>query len=124
VTGTAPRLFQAARACYGATLLVAPGTVIRAVTRRPAGSRTCAVVRLLGARHVLQAAATTAAGAGTGPLGLGAAIDLTHAASMAGLALADRQVRRLALTDAAIETSFAAAGLSAAWPGLARSGSG
>jgi len=57
---------------------------------------------------------------GSGPsaelLGLGAAVDITHAASMAGLALADRRVRRVTLTDALIEIAFAAAGLSSAVP--------
>jgi len=54
--------------------------------------------------------------AGTELLGLGAAVDITHAASMAGLALADRSVRRVTLADALIETAFAAAGLSSAVP--------
>jgi hypothetical protein len=35
---------------------------------------------------------------------------------MAGLALADRRVRRVTLTDALIEIAFAAAGLSSAVP--------
>jgi len=39
-----------------------------------------------------------------------------HAASMAGLAMADRRVRRATLTDALIEITFAAAGLSSALP--------
>ena len=89
--------------------------MIRAITGRPAGSRACAVARLLGARHLLQAAATTAAAASTESLGIGAAIDLTHAASMAALALTDRRVRRLTLADVAVETAFAAGGLWAAW---------
>ena len=109
-------LLQPARACYGGALLVAPGTVIRWCTGRPAGPRTRAVARVLGARHLLQAAVTTGAGPSAESLGLGAAIDIVHATSMAGLAMADRRVRRATLTDALIEIAFAAAGLSSAFP--------
>jgi hypothetical protein len=109
-------LLQPARACYGGALLVAPGPVIRWCTGSPAGPRTRAVARVLGARHLLQAAVTTGAGPSAESLGLGAAIDIAHAASMAGLAVADRRVRRVTLTDALIEIAFAAAGLSSALP--------
>jgi hypothetical protein len=60
------------------------------------------VARLLGARHLLQALMTSAAASSGESLGIGAAIDLAHAASMAGLAMADRRVRRLTLPDALI----------------------
>lgn len=109
-------LLQAARAGYGGALLIAPGPVIRLVAGRPAGSRARAVARVLGARHLLQAALTAAAPDGPS-LGIGAAVDLVHAASMAALALADRPARRLALSDALIESAFAAAGVSAARAG-------
>ncbi len=72
------------------------------------------MARVLGARHLLQAALTTAAASSRPSLGIGAAVDLAHAASMAAVALADRQVRRLTLSDALIESTFAAAGVSAA----------
>ena len=74
------------------------------------------MARVLGARHLLQAVVTTGAGPSAESLGLGAAIDIVHATSMAGLAMADRRVRRATLTDALIEIAFAAAGLSAARP--------
>ncbi len=109
-------LLQPVRAGYGGALLVAPGPVIRWCTGRPAGPRTCAVARLLGARHLLQAAVTTGTGASAESLGIGAAVDIMHAASMAGLAMADRRVRRATLTDALIETAFAVLSLSAALP--------
>jgi hypothetical protein len=105
-------LLQPARAGYGGALLVVPGPVIRMITGRPAGSRACAVARVLGARHLLQAVVTTAAASSGESLGIGAAIDLAHAASMAGLAMADRRVRRLTLPDALIAATFAATGLS------------
>jgi hypothetical protein len=107
---------QVARAGYGGVLLLVPGPVIRMCTGRPAGARARNVARLLGARHVLQAAVTAVAAPGAEALGIGAAIDLTHAASMAGLAVLDRRVRRVTLADALIETGFAAASLSSALP--------
>jgi hypothetical protein len=110
-------LLQVARAGYGGALLIVPGPVIRLATGRPAGPRARAVARVLGARHLLQAALTVSAGPGSASLLVGAAVDLLHAASMAGLSLADRQARRLTLPDALIETTFAAAGVSAARAG-------
>jgi hypothetical protein len=120
VTSPAAGVLQAVRAGYGAALLLLPGPVIRLGTGRPAGHRTRNVARLLGARHLVQAALTAGTGPSAESLGIGAAIDITHAASMAGLAMADRRVRRVTLTDALIETAFAAAGLSSAVPPRAR----
>jgi hypothetical protein len=116
VTRATAGALQVVRAGYGATLLLLPGPVIRLCTGRPAGHRTRNVARLLGARHLAQAAVTAGTGPSAESLGIGAAIDITHAASMAGLAMADRRVRRVTLTDALIETAFAAAGLSSALP--------
>jgi hypothetical protein len=107
-------VLPAARACYGGVLLLAPGPVIRLCTRHPASSRAQNVARVLGARHLVQAALTTGTPPGTARLGIGAVVDLTHAASMVGLALIDRTVRRATLADAAIETLLAGAGLTAA----------
>jgi hypothetical protein len=41
----------------------------------------------------------------------GAAVDMTHAVSMAVLAAADRPLRRAICTDTVVETAFALAGL-------------
>jgi hypothetical protein len=109
---TARGLLQPARACYGGALLIAPARVIGLATGRPASRRACTMARVLGARHLLQAAATMAAASSAESLGLGAVVDLAHAASMAGLAVADRRVRRLTLSDVMIETVFATVGLS------------
>lgn len=110
----APALLPAVRACYGGMLLCAPGLMIRLGTGHPAGSRARSVTRLLGARHLLQAALTAGPAPGAARLTLGAAVDLTHAASMAGLAAADRSLRRATLADALIEATFAVSGLAAA----------
>jgi hypothetical protein len=85
--------------------------VIRLCTGGPASARAQNVTRVLGVRHLVQAALTAGAPPGTARLGIGAAVDLTHAASMVGLALLDRTVRRATLVDAGIETLLAGAGL-------------
>jgi hypothetical protein len=76
------------------------------------------VARVLGVRHLVQAGLTVAAQQSDrhSPLvlGGGAAVDLLHATSMLALGAADEGVRPVALTDAAIETGFAAAGALAA----------
>jgi hypothetical protein len=133
---TAAWLITLVRAGYGAGLVVAPGVLIRltagpgavaghpggrgeAAAQREAGARRARLVaRVLGVRHLAQAAFT----AGTEwadpgnplPLGGGAAVDVLHAASMFGLGAVDRRVRRTALTDALLETALAAAGAWAA----------
>jgi hypothetical protein len=116
VTRPPAGVVQAARAGYGAGLLLVPGLLIRVCTGQRAGPRVRAGARLLGARHLAQATATARYGPSAESLGVGALVDITHAASMAALALADRRVRRITLTDALIETGFAAASLSSAVP--------
>lgn len=85
--------------------------MLQLCTRHPASSAARRVARLLGARQLIQAALT----AGTGPsatgLRIGAVVDLAHATSMAGLAIADRRVRAAAAADALMATSLAATGL-------------
>ena len=105
------QVLPAARACYGGILLLAPGPVIRLCTRGPASRRAQYVTRVLGVRHLVQAALTAGAPPDNARLGIGAAVDLTHAASMVGLALRDHAIRPATLVDAAIETLLAGAGL-------------
>lgn len=101
-------LFPAVRAGYGALLLLAPDRVIRLYAGHPAdGART--VARLLGARHLTQAALTVGNPSRT-VLALGVEADLAHAASMAGLGAGDRARRRAALIDALGAGSFAVVG--------------
>ena len=90
---------------------------------RAAGPRALGVVRVLGARHLLQAALTAGVLSARGPseeippgqaLLAGSGVDTVHAASMLGLALAHRPLRRAALADALLESSLAAFGIIAA----------
>jgi len=114
-----PWLVTLARAGYGVALLTVPGALIGLTGAAP-GRRECAVARLLGVRHLVQAGLTVVAQrADPGNsvlLGGGAAVDLLHAASMLALGAVDDAVRRTALTDAAVETALAAAGAWAATP--------
>lgn len=114
-----PRALQLVRAAYGTALVVRPGPVIQLATGRLPGRRACWVARVLGVRHLVQAALTLAL---PRPelLAAGAEIDTVHAASMLLAAAVSEPVRRAALADALVETTFAAAGLTIArscvWP--------
>jgi hypothetical protein len=113
-------LLDAARAGYGGLLLGAPRGMIGAYAAVPAGPRAVGVTRVLGARHLLQAALTAGVlsarvqpGEVTPSAALlaGSAVDTAHAVSMIGLALARRPLRRAALADAVLEVGFAAFGI-------------
>jgi hypothetical protein len=102
-------LALACRASYGGALLAVPVPVLTAVTGAVPTQRARRVTRLLGARHLAQAAIS--AGAGRQALTLGAVADGLHAASMLILAASDQRLRRAELADAAIACLLAAAGL-------------
>jgi hypothetical protein len=103
---------QAIRAGYGMVLVLVPRPAIRLATGRTPSRRACQVARVLGIRHLLQAA-LTAVMPGPGLLAIGGQIDAVHATSMMLLAAVSRAERRAALTDALTEAAFAAAGFSA-----------
>ena len=116
----APDLLDAVRACYGGLLLAAPRRVLGVCTPGQASPRAVGVVRVLGARHMLQAGLTAGALSARGrseeiPPGrallAGSGVDTAHAASMLGLALAHRPWRRAALADALLAGSLAAFGI-------------
>jgi hypothetical protein len=110
-------LVTLARAGYGVALIGVPGLLIGLTGQKP-GPRACAVARVLGARHLIQAGVTAVSQlgdpGGSVVLGGGAAVDLLHATSMVVLGAADSQVRRAALSDAAVETTLAMIGAVAA----------
>jgi hypothetical protein len=104
-----PRLLvPLARAGYGAALLCAPGPVIRVCTRQSPDLRARRVTRVLGIRHLAQAAVTGWA-PGPGVVAVGAVIDLCHAASMLALAAAGQSLRRAELADALAAATLAVA---------------
>jgi hypothetical protein len=95
------RSVEAARAAYGAVLLLAPARALGALARAPLDRPTVAVARLLGARQLVQAA-LLARHPGLRWRLAGAAVDGAHAASMRALASrSGRPVhRRLAARNA------------------------
>jgi hypothetical protein len=103
------------RAAWGALLVCCPGPLLRAAAGHPGSGSDRMVLRLLGTRHLLQAAVTTARPSRT-VLDAGGVIDLLHAASQVALACSGPRWRRAAALDAAGAAAFAAAGLRAARP--------
>jgi hypothetical protein len=97
------------RVCWGALLLVSPGTVLRLFGGADQGVTPRRVMRVLGARHVAQAGAEWAFG-GRGRQ-IGTVVDLLHAATSVGLALIDPRWRRAALSDTAVTTGFVVLGV-------------
>jgi hypothetical protein len=121
---TAAWVLTLARAGYGVALVCAPQALITLtgdpVTGQSLGERArpsrraCAVARVLGVRHLVQAGLTAAAlrARPCSPYALagGAAVDALHATTMVGLALVDRGARRVALADTGAELALATAG--------------
>jgi hypothetical protein len=109
VKDATPRAFSLTRAAYGAVLLCAPGVVISQCTGQPASTRARAVVRVLGSRHLVQAAVTARAPSAL-VLRAGAQVDFAHAASMLALGAVGRPLRRAQLADGLVAAIFAALG--------------
>ena len=100
------------RAVYGTILLVAPHTA-GVAGDGPPGRGAVLFARVLGARHLAEAAAL-ATHRSEGWRVAGACVDGVHAASAVALALLVPARRRLLLGNAALAAAFAAAGLRAA----------
>jgi hypothetical protein len=82
--------------------------MLRACTGQPPSPRARRVARVLGLRHVAQAAVTAWAPERK-VIAAGTAIDLCHAASMFAVAAARTPLRRAELTDALVATTLAVA---------------
>lgn len=104
------RALSPVRAGVGVVQLFWPNLLFRPlIVGGDLNSRERNVVRVLGARQLIQALISGPTPTGA-VLGLGAEVDVAHAASMIALALHDRRYRRAALADAFIAGSFAVAG--------------
>lgn len=103
------RTIEAARALWGGALLFAPRVVLERVHHVQVDATTVAVARILGARHLTQAALS---GINPSPevLAMGVWVDAAHAASAVGLAVADRSRARAGLTDTAVAGIWGVAG--------------
>jgi hypothetical protein len=101
-------LVPMARAGYGAALLCAPGPMIGVVTGLPPSRRARQIARILGVRHLAQAA-VTALNPGPEVVALGVVVDLLHAASMFAFAAVVPDLRRAEVADALAATALAVA---------------
>lgn len=98
-----------ARSAFGALLLVAPGAIIGPIeTRSDRGPR--AIARVLGARHLVQAALVGRHRSPALAIG-GAGVDSIHAAVAVAVAAVDARHRRVALANAATAAALAASGV-------------
>lgn len=109
---TAATRLNTARALLGAGHLARPGWAARALTHRPMSRRARQVMRLLGVRHVIQAAVTRARPTRS-VLAVGAVVDGLHAVSMLMLGVTRREWRGPALVDAAAAAALAGLGAAA-----------
>jgi hypothetical protein len=107
--GSGLRGAQVARLAWGATLLAAPGAVLTAC-RAPGDRRARTVLRVLGARHVVQAL-LAGRDPGRGAAAVGAAVDGAHALSAVALAILDPRRRRVAAADGGVATAWAVTGV-------------
>jgi hypothetical protein len=104
---------QWTRIGLGVTYLMFPALAARAAGDQGHRATATVVARILGARHLIQAAATAGQPAGA-VLALGAEADAAHAASMLAVGLISRSWRRAALRDCLLAAALAAAGAAAA----------
>lgn len=100
------------RGLLGLCQLIMPRLLYRAATGTAPSPGTTVVVRILGARHVVQSlllarSGTTAAGGKTWHR-CGALVDLAHAATMVAVACGDKRWRMAAGIDAALASTFSA----------------
>jgi hypothetical protein len=101
-----------ARGGYGALLLALPAPMCRLYAGHPTGTPPHVAARILGLRHLGQAALV--AHGSPARRRAGAAVDAAHAASMVALAVLDRRYARMALIDGTVALGFAALGLAGA----------
>jgi hypothetical protein len=98
------RSAAAGRAAYGLFLLTMPRRLLAAGALDRTPDWAPGIVRLLGARHLLQAAAITARPGLAGP---GSLVDLSHASTDVACAGFVPAMRAPALLDAAVATGLA-----------------
>lgn len=95
------------RAAFGLTELLLPDQVAEHILGHPADHRERVFIRILGGRHLVQALVLLAFRGRTAH-GVGASVDLIHAATMIGVAAIDPRRKVAATVNSAIATVFAA----------------
>jgi hypothetical protein len=101
-----PNPTELVRAAWGAALLLAPRPVLRHVHGAPLTGPGVPVLRVLGARHLLQAAAVTVWPSHRVLL-VAAAVDLSHCVSMVPLALYGGRYARAGAVETAVAGAWA-----------------
>jgi hypothetical protein len=101
---------EVVRAGYGSLELAVPNLLSTRLLAAPLTPVERRASRILGARHVVQAAATAALPT-PAAYRLGAGVDGLHALSMVALAAVDPPRRRIAVAEAVTAGAFAVAGL-------------
>lgn len=103
------RAIELIRAGWGGVLLAAPAEVLSHIHGVRVDRRAIVVTRILGARHLVQAALS---GVNPGPevLAAGVWVDTVHSATALGLALLDRRRARGGVIDAVVAGSWAGLG--------------
>jgi hypothetical protein len=104
------RWLTAIRAAWGGVLLTVPGLILHRLPEQPDSGLVAAVARILGLRHLVQAA-IVARDPTRERILAGAAVDAAHATSMLALAVLRPDHRALGLADAAVASTFTAAGI-------------
>lgn len=103
---------SAPRALWGTLLILDPARVLQTVPHQRVDRGVVLFTRVLGARHIVQAAVSgTRRGSSRPWIVAGAAVDATHALTMLALVRLAPDHRRLALTNVATATAFALAGI-------------
>jgi hypothetical protein len=103
------RLLPCVHATNGTLLLLSPPFLTRAISTTEHEATTVAFVRLLGARHLLQAAVLSRRRSRSWAIA-SAIVDATHGATMIALAVRKPDRRRLAAASALAAIALAAAG--------------
>jgi hypothetical protein len=103
------RLLTRVRVTYGTLLLLRPRLLTKAIPMSNIDGPVIAFARLLGARHLLEAAVLSRRRAPVWTLA-GAAVDATHATTMVVLAVRRPIRRSLAIANALAAASLATAG--------------
>ena len=101
------RWLTAFRTALGAVLLWRPSRLVTAAGGHPDDRTTRALARILGVRHLVQAAVFRRGRRAC----LGAAVDAAHLASLLVVAACRPRWRRVALTDAGLAAALCGAGL-------------
>ncbi len=103
------RVIELARAGWGGAMLFAPRIVLARVHHVEVNTNSLLVARVLGARHLTQAALS---GVNPSPevLAMGVWVDVAHASTAVALAVVDRTRARAGLTDTAVAGLWAGAG--------------